>query len=161
MVTTLLSPEQQGISIANDAWKSMKGHIRQRYGHLKVDKGPDMGKTIAEVIVDSEPEWQEPNRAYFYQSSEPLFGAGNNSTKWTKMQSQMVSASSMVSNLQKGFLCRCVIVRSKNLLNNQDIFVRNMTLAITKLTVIALTSKENMEGHNGFYIRNNLGEFWR
>ena len=104
MVTTLLSPEQQGIAIANDAWKSMKGHIRQRYGQLKVNKGPDMGKTIAEVIVDSEPEWQEPNRAYFYQSSEPLFGTVNNSIKWTKMQSQIVSASSMVRNLQKGFL---------------------------------------------------------
>ena len=104
MVTTLISPKQQGIAIANDTWKSMKGHIRQRYGHLKVEKGPDMGKTIAEVIVDSEPEWQEPNRAYFYKPSDLLAGNAANITKWEKTLPLNASASALARTLQKGFL---------------------------------------------------------
>ena len=84
MVTTLLSPDQQEIAIAKSTWKGLKEDIRKRYGHFEIQNGPDKGKTIAEVIADSEPEWQEPNRAYFYKPSDLLAGNAANITKWEK-----------------------------------------------------------------------------
>ena len=103
MVTTL-TPNQQGIAIAKDSWKGLKGNIRQRYGHIRIETGPDTGKTIAEVIADSEPEWQEPNRAYFYQPSDLLLGTAANGTKWARTLPLNATAPAVVRNLQKGFL---------------------------------------------------------
>ena len=104
MVTTLLSPDQQEIAIAKSTWKGLKEDIRKRYGHFEIQNGPDKGKTIAEVIADSEPEWQEPNRAYFYKPSDLLAGNAANITKWEKTLPLNASASAMARTLQKGFL---------------------------------------------------------
>jgi hypothetical protein len=103
MVTTL-TPDQQGIAIAKDSWRGLKGNIRQSYGHIRIENGPDTGKTIAEVIADSEPEWQEPNRAYFYQPRNLLFGTAVDGIKWERTLPLNATAHALVRTLLKGFL---------------------------------------------------------